>query len=240
MILELEDPKALSDAISIISEIVTEVRIKLLEDGMSIVAVDPANVALVIFKLPKESFKQYDKGSEVWGINLDDLKKILKRSGVNSSVVFESAEGKLKITIIDKVKRTFTLSLIEVSSEDKDIPELNFSARVEMESVDLAQAIEDTTVVADSCALVKTPEVFSVEGAGNLNSAKAEFSSSDMEMFGTGKSKYSLEYLNKFIKAVKVSNRVVINFSDDYPLRLDFPGEKMGIGFILAPRVEND
>jgi DNA polymerase III sliding clamp (beta) subunit (PCNA family) len=59
-------------------------------------------------------------------------------------------------------------------------------------------------------------------------------------MFGIGRSKYSLEYMMKFIKAVKISSRVVVNFSDDYPLRLDFPGEKMGIGFVLAPRVEND
>ena len=44
----------------------------------------------------------------------------------------------------------------------------------------------------------------------------------------------------KFIKASKISNKVVINISDDYPLRLDFPGERMGIRFILAPRVEND
>jgi len=44
----------------------------------------------------------------------------------------------------------------------------------------------------------------------------------------------------KFIKAGKISDKVIVNFSDDYPLRLDFPGEKMGIGFVLAPRVEND
>ena len=56
MILKLDNPKLLGDAVSIISEIVSEVRIKLLEDGMSIIAVDPANVALVIFKLPRESF----------------------------------------------------------------------------------------------------------------------------------------------------------------------------------------
>jgi hypothetical protein len=61
-----------------------------------------------------------------------------------------------------------------------------------------------------------------------------------LEIFGVGRSKYSLEYLMKFIKGIKISGRVVVNFSDDYPLRLDFPGEKMGIGFVLAPRVEND
>jgi len=80
MILRLDDPKLMSDAIGVVSEIVSEVRIKLLEDGMSIIAVDPANVALVIFKLPRTSFVEYEVGSDSWGVNLDDLKKILKVS----------------------------------------------------------------------------------------------------------------------------------------------------------------
>lgn len=240
MVLKLDNPKLMSDAISVISEIVSEVRIKLLEDGMSIIAIDPANVAMVIFKLPKESFLEYDIKNEIWGVNIDDLKKILKRAGTSSSVVLEEENGKLKITILDRIKRIFSLALIELSSEDKDIPELNFAARVEMSASDLSRAIEDTSVVADSCALISSEGLFVVEGSGNLNSARAEFSGESVEIFGMGRSKYSLEYLMKFIKATKISERVVVNFSDDYPLRLDFPGEKMGIGFVLAPRVENN
>lgn len=240
MILKLDDPKLISDAISIISEIVTEVRIKLLEDGLSIIAVDPANVALVIFKVPKESFAEYNPGNNVWGVNLDDLKKILKRASSTSNITFEEDSGKLKITIFDRVKRTFNLALIEISSEDKDIPDLNFTAKIEMDSIDFAKSIEDASVVADACSLIKTESAFFVSGSGSMNSAKAEFTSSDIEMFGTGKSKYSLEYISKFVKAIKISSKVVVNFSDDYPLRLDFPGEKMGMGFVLAPRVESD
>jgi len=240
MILKLDDSRMLTDAIGIISEVVLEVRIKLLEDGLSIVAVDPANVALVIFKLPKESFSKYDAGNEAWGVNLGDLKKILKRAGTGSSVVFEEDKGKLKITIFDKIKRIFHLALVEISAEDKDIPELNFAARIEMDSIDFSQAIEDASVVADSCAFILSEKGFAVEGSGSLNSARAEFTGERLEMFGMGRAKYSLEYLMKFIKAIKISDRVVVNFSDDYPLRLDFPGEKMGIGFVLAPRVEND
>jgi proliferating cell nuclear antigen len=240
MILKLDEPRLLSDAVDIISNIVVEVRIKLLEDGLSVVAVDPANVALVIFRLPKESFSEYEVGNEVWGVNLADLKKILKRAASAASITLEEAEGKLKISIFDKVKRNFNLSLIEVSSEDKDIPELNFAARVEMNARDFSQAVEDASVVADSCAFVLKDEVFVVEGKGTLNSAQAEFTGGDLELFGQGRSKYSLEYLMKFVKALKISGQVVINFSDDYPLRLDFPGERMGIGFVLAPRVEND
>lgn len=240
MILKLDDPKLLGDAVDIISNVVVEVRIKLLSDGLSVVAVDPANVALVIFRLPKESFAQYEVGSEVWGVNLADFKKIMKRASGAASVTLEEVEGKLKITIFDKTKRNFSLALIEVSAEDKDIPELNFAARVEMNAKDFSLAVEDAAVVADSCAFVLTDDLFAVEGNGTLNSARAEFSGGDIEMFGQGRSKYSLEYLMKFVKGLKISSNVVVNFSDDYPLRLDFPGEKMGIGFVLAPRVEND
>jgi len=240
MILKLDNPKLMGDAIAIISELVPEVRIKLLEEGMSIVAVDPANVALVIFKLPRELFSQYDAGNEVWGVNLDDLKRILKRASGASSIVFEQEDNQLKISIFDKVKRTFTLALINVEGEDKDVPDLKFSCKVEMDSTIFSQAVEDANVVADSCALIAGEGFFIVEGAGNLNSARAEFSGDEAQISGIAKSKYSLEYMMKFIKAAKISDKVIISFSDDYPLRLDFPGEKMGIGFVLAPRVEND
>jgi DNA polymerase III sliding clamp (beta) subunit (PCNA family) len=94
--------------------------------------------------------------------------------------------------------------------------------------------------VADACSLVAGSGFFIVEGSGSLNSARAEFSGDEARIEGIARAKYSLEYLSKFIKAGKISDKVQVNFSDDYPLRLDFAGEKMGIGFILAPRVEND
>lgn len=240
MILKLDEPKLLSDAIGIISEIVTEVRIKLLEEGLSVVAVDPANVAMVIFKLPRSVFSQYEAGGEVWGVNLADLKQVLKRAAGSSSVVFEQEENQLKITIFDKVKRIFTLSLIEIESEDKEEPALTFGCKIEIGSENFQQAVEDCAIVADACSLISGSNFFIIEGSGSLNSARAEFSGDEVKIEGIGKSKYSLEYLMKFIKAGKISKKVVVNFSDDYPLRLDFPGEKMGMGFILAPRVEAD
>jgi proliferating cell nuclear antigen len=237
--LKLDEPKLLSDAIDIISNVVVEARLKLLADGLSVVAVDPANVALVIFRLPKESFTEYLGNGEVWGVNLGDLKKILKRVSSVASVLMEEADGKLKITIFDKTKRIFNLALIEVSAEDKDIPDLNFGARVEMNAKDFSLAVEDASVVADSCAFVLDDDMFAIEGSGSLNSARTEFRKENVELFGRSRSKYSLEYLMKFVKAAKVANQVVVNFGDDYPLKLDFPGERMGVGFVLAPRVEN-
>jgi len=240
MTVKIDKPKLLSDAISIVSDLVTEVRIKLLEEGMSIVAVDPANVAMIVFKIPKESFVEYVAGNAVWGINLDDFKRILKRAGASASLQFEQEDNQLKISIFDKVKRDFVLSLIEVESEDKDEPSLEFSAKVSLDSKDFSQVVEDCAIVADSCAFVVAEDAFSINGSGSLNSAKAAFSSDEVEVSGVGRSKYSLEYLMKFIKAAKLTDKVSVKFGDEYPLRLDFAGERMGLGFVLAPRSEND
>ena len=133
------------------------------------------------------------------------------------------------------------MSLINIDTEDKDEPDLQFGCTVELDSESFAQSIEDSLIVADSCALVAGENFFIVEASGSLNSFRAEFSSDEVtQIKGIGKSKYSLEYLIKFIKASKFAEKVSIRFSDDYPLRMDFAGEKMGIGFVLAPRVEND
>jgi proliferating cell nuclear antigen len=237
---QLKNPKKLIDAVSIISEIVTEARLKFLEEGLSIVAVDPANVAMIIFKMPKEAFLEYKTANDILGINLDDLKRILKRATSSSSISLETEDNQLNIFLLDKSKRTFTLSLIDTSSEEKNEPSLEFACNVEMNSTDLTQTIEDCFVVADSCLFNCTKELFSISAKGNINSAKNEFSTDIVSLSGEGKSKYSLEYLMKFIKANKISDKVNIRFSENYPLKLEFAGDELGIAFILAPRVEND
>jgi len=143
MLVELKNPLLLTKAVEIISDLVTEVRIKVNEFGMSITAMDPANVAMVGFKLPKSSFSKFELDSEVLGVNLDDFKRILKRCGATGALILEKKENLLEIRIEDRIKRKFTLNLIEIESEDKEMPALEFSSKVEIASNDLVDAIED-------------------------------------------------------------------------------------------------
>ncbi len=240
MLVELQKPGALSRAIEIISDLVTEVRIKVNEFGMSITAMDPANVAMVGFKLPKSAFSRFELDSEVLGINLDDLKRILKRCGAGGSIIFEKKGNLLEIQIKDRIQRNFTLNLIDIESEDKDLPSLDFSSKVEINSIDLVDAIEDCAVVADACGFKVEDGKFIVEAKG-VNSAHAEFSSTEANIQSeNAASRYALEYLQKFMKGAKLCEKAVVKFANDHPLRLDFRAEDMELSFILAPRVETD
>lgn len=239
MKIKLENPKSFIDALNIISELVVEVKLKFLDEGLSLSAVDPANVAMVIFKVPKESFVVYEAENDELAVNLEDLKRILKRAYSSEFVEFERDENTLKISLEDSSKRTFNLSLIETDIEEKKEPSLEFSVEGELPSQDFSRTIEDCYVVADSCSFSVKEGLFRIEAKGSLSSVKVDFPSS-YEFKGSARAKYSLEYLMKFIKAAKVSDKVKIMFSDNYPLKLVFPGDNLGISFILAPRVDND
>ena len=51
MKLVLAEPRYFKESIAIISDLVTEAKFKATKDGLELIAMDPANVAMVIFKL---------------------------------------------------------------------------------------------------------------------------------------------------------------------------------------------
>lgn len=248
MLLKLDAPKLLSDIIAIISELVLEVKIKVNKSGMSIIAIDPANVALVSFKLPAEAFSQIEVEEEILGVSLESLKSVLRRCSPGSSLILQTEENILRVQIQDKIKREFKLALIDIEAEEKAMPNLEFISKVEMSSIDLTESVEDCSIVADACSFISQQDKFTIEAKGSLNSAKSDFSSDEVKIDikpgeNAGKeikSRYSLEYLQKFVKASRLTEKAIINFSNDYPLKLEFKTPRMELAFVLAPRVETE
>ncbi len=244
MLVKLENPILLAKAVELISELVTEVRIKVNEYGMSITAMDPANVAMVGFKLPRMNFSQLETGEEVLGVNLDDLKRILKRCGSGSSLIIEKKENRMEIQIQDRIRRNFTLNLLDVEAEDIDFTKktekMEFTSRIEIDSVDLVASIEDCAVVSDACSFITDYGKFVIEAKG-LNSAKSEFSGDEAKIEAENcKAKYSLEYLQKFMKGAKLVEKTKLEFAEDHPLKMQFKTDFLELSFILAPRVETE
>lgn len=242
MLFKLDNPKLFSEIISIISDLVLEVRLKVNRDGLSILAIDPANVAMISFKLPSSAFSELEiENEEVLGVSLENLKAVLRRVKTGGVLTISKHENELKFQIQDKIKKEFNLALIDIEGDEKEIPNLEFTSKIEMSSSDFAESIEDSSVVADACSFISESDKFIIKAKGSLNSFKSEFSSDELNISaGDAHSKYSLEYLQKMIKATKLTDKVVINFSTDYPLKLDFNTPFLELSFILAPRVESE
>ena|SRR3989344_5704812 len=242
MQLTLQNPKIFADIVSIISEIVTEVRMKVNKAGISLTAIDPANVAMIYFRIPASLFSDFnlEKDEVELGINLNSLKSVLRRCKPGSSLTLEKKENFLKVGIQDRIKRDFSLALIEIDAEEKDLPQWEFNSVIHIPSDIFVEVIEDCAIVSDACTFIAEPNKFVVEAQG-LNSARSEFSSDEAEIHsGNSMARFSLEYISKFTKGAKISNRATLSFSDNHPMRLDFPTGDVILSFVLAPRVEQD
>ncbi|MBW2993214.1 proliferating cell nuclear antigen (pcna) [Candidatus Woesearchaeota archaeon] len=248
MRLTLAEPKYLKDSIAIISELVNEARFKITPNAVELVAMDPANVAMVIFKLLSSCFTEYDvqKETEI-AINLANLKQILRRAKPSDMLTLElDTENKLKVQLKGNTTRTFSLPIIELEEKEQKIPELNFPISIKTSASILSEAVDDVDIVAESVSFVAEPKKLAVQAEGDLSKAHIDIHESDStkitaEGIDTVKSKYSIEYLKKMVAGSKIADEVTIQFNKDYPLKLEFKTiDKVMLSFILAPRVEND
>ena len=207
MKLTLAEPKYLKDSISIISELVSEARFKITSDAIELVAMDPANVSMVIFKLLSSTFTEYDVKEPVdLAINLNNFKQFLKRAKPDDVVTLTlEKDNKLKIVLKGKSRRTFSLPIIDLEEKEQKIPDLSFPASVQMHSSALSECVEDADIVADSVNFMAKPKKFTLLAEGDLSHVKVELEGNDdtkIDVEGNEEihSKYSLEYLKKICR----------------------------------------
>jgi proliferating cell nuclear antigen len=245
MKLTLAETKLLKDTTSIIADLVTEVHFKVTPVGLELIAMDPANVAMVSFKLLSSAFAEYHvEGNQVISVNLNDVKGVFRRIKPADTMTLELAENKLKITLKGASKREFFLPLIDTDEREQKVPNLTFTATVRTSSDTLSDAIDDADIIGESVALNADKTHFSVTSASDLSKAVIEIAGDEKTHIKSAehvRSKYSIEYLKKMVPAGKLVPVVDINFSKDYPLKLEYKLiDKMDLVFILAPRVDND
>ena len=246
MKLVLAEPRLLKESVSIISELVNEVTFNIDKDKIEIVAMDPANVAMILFKLLSSAFVEYEvESKQQLAVNLENLSQVLKRSKPSDTVILEVIENKLKITLRGESTRTFNLSLIDIDESEQKVPDLKFSTKVELPSNVLTEAIDDMDIVAESVSMIAEQNKFTVVSEGRFNAAKVEILSDQGVNIAMDEdkvdSKYSIEYLKKIMKGSKLTDTVVLNFGKEYPLKIDYKlMDKLMLSFILAPRVDND
>ena len=247
MKLTLSEAKYFKDSIAIISELVNEATFKIKPEGLEMIAMDPANVAMVIFKLLSSCFSEYqlEKPTNI-SINLNNLKQILRRAKPNDMLTLSSADGKLDVTLKSDTTRTFSLPLIDIEEKEKKRPELKFPISIRTTASILSDAIEDVGIVAESVSFHATPQKLTIIAEGDLSKAVIEIMPDEKTRIDASSkeevhAKYSVEYLKKMIAGSKLADEVKIEFDKNYPLQLEFKAvDKVLLNFILAPRVDND
>lgn len=245
----LSDPKTLKDSIDTIAQLIDEGVLKLRPEGIEMLAADRAMVAVVDFKMSANAFEGYSCDKPVsLGLNLLNFLTILKRAGAGDRLTLRlnETENRLEITLAGESTRKFAVPLLDLSAEDvPNINQFEFKASAELSADVLSKGIDDADVIADSVMIELAPSKVKMWAEGDSSKTELNLESGSVALSSVSaaeptKARYPLEYLKKMMKAGKLASKTTVKIGKDYPMRLDFLGDKVKIGFVLAPRVSEE
>lgn len=247
---EIEEVGLLKDSMKTISDLISEGLFQLTDEGVKLVAADPAMVGLVDFRLEKDVFETYEIDEEQKvGLNIENFYSILRRANSGDTITLEVDEdsSKFKITMENSSIRDFSLPILNLSEDDipsvGDLDQFTFNA--ELDTSVLEGAIKDAMVVSDAVTITADGSSLQISAEGDQSGVDftvQEGAEGVHEMSGSdARSMFSLDYLSKMIGAKKLSDIVTVKLGQDFPMRMEFiRPDEVELNFVLAPRIEEE
>jgi proliferating cell nuclear antigen len=234
-------------ALDSVSVLVDECKIRLEDDGLTIRAVDPANVGMVDLSLAAAAFESYETDGGVIGVDLSRLEDIAGMADTDQLVELELDEETRKLHIqFDGLE--YTLALIDPDSirQEPDLPDLDLSAEIVLEGRDIDRAVKAADMVSDHIALGvdADAEQFYVDAEGDTDDVHFELDHGDLIALtaGDAHSLFSLDYLKEMNKAIPNDAEVTLELGEEFPVKMHFDiAEGQGnVTYMLAPRIQSD
>ena len=235
----------LKDSIDSISTLVDEAKFRVSTEGISVRAVDPANVAMVSFDLAKDAFDSFEATEGELGIDLTKLNGIMEMADKADNIELELDENAHKL-VVKMRGLAYTMSLLDPSSIRKEpkVPALDLPAHIVIRGEDIKRAIKAAEKVSDYMSMGVRGDVFFMEAEGDTDKVLVEMRKDQLIDFQPAevRSLFSLDYLEDISKIVEKSNEVTLDLGKDYPtkIRLKIADDHGDVSYMLAPRVESE
>jgi len=237
--------ETIGDVVEATSPLVDEIRLKLSPDGVSLRAVDPANVAMVSLTLDASAFESFECTEGEIGIDLIRFADVLRMAQKDDVIHMEVNEETRKLEI-RLGSLSYTLSLLDPSTIRKDpkVPDLELPANVKMPGAEYKRAVKAAEKVSDHMALAVQDNKFVFEAQGDLDRVELTLDASSgikIETTGDVRSLFSLDFLNDLSKSAGKADEIIIELGSDFPLRMNFSiaSGKGKVSYLLAPRIES-
>lgn len=243
---EFKDAEIFKKMMDSTGSLMSDVSIDFNEEGFAIKAMDPANIAMILFEAKKSIFSNFniDKPIKI-SVSLDDLNGILRLVRKDDKLKISDSKNKLILDINGKNRQHFTIPLIDENYTAQKIPQLKFTAEITVLSSLIKDSVKAAALVDDSIYFTVDRPRFIISSKSEEKEFSQELSINDnkeifdMKSESTTRSKYSIDYLSKFLYVADPEKPIRLSFSNNYPLKLDYEiNTDASMSFILANRLE--
>jgi proliferating cell nuclear antigen len=246
MKITMEEAPALKDAIEAVVNLVEEGVFEVTDEGLSLKAMDPSQISMVSFNMPKGMFSEYAAGDHKRiGLDIGKLSRVLARGNTGESVELEVDEGRLNITFLGKKrKRVFKLPLLDLGEGLEREPKIEYKNKVVLRADVLREMLKDAKLVSTHISFVLDAKKLIVEIKGDGGEIKEEFEKEgdelkELKVESGARATYPLSYMEDIIKGSKADTEITMYLESDRPLKIEYGIVGANAKYFLAPRIEN-
>lgn len=234
-----------------------DMRLQVSKEGINARGMDASHISMIDITLDKAGCENfYIQDTQALAIRADLLVPFVQRLDQNKGrkIQFEIDSGNIIISALDsEFNEQFSIRRAEKDCvPSTPLPRLEFKAVIQMPIGKLQNVVETVSKAGDYIRFEAVPEVRQLMISSMNSDAKADLLIKDsrilkgFDLKEKARAVYSLDYIQKFIRAltqnvrVPVETPLTIEYASKFPLRLrvNFYGVK--VDYYLAPRVTDE
>jgi len=235
----------LKTVLSSLRALVEEARVRVTEDGLTVRAVDSANVAMDDLELEAAAFESFEASPGTLGLNLDRLADPVRLASKDDLVqLFLDPESGKLIVVVDGLRYSMACINSRTIRAEPTLPEFDLPAAVTVDRDALQRGVKAADLVADHVRIRMEADgdALVIEADGDTDTVTLELDGDDIEILAAGDAStlFSLDYLKKLIRTIPAGTPVTLDIGEDFPLILSYEladGDG-AITRMLAPRIE--
>ncbi|WP_152043575.1 DNA polymerase sliding clamp [Salinigranum salinum] len=231
--------------LSSLRALVDEARIRVTEDGLTVRAVDSANVAMDDLELKAAAFESFEASPGTLGLNLDRLADPVRLASKDDLVqLFLDPESGKLIVVVDGLRYSMACIDSKTIRAEPTLPEFDLPVVVTVDRDVLQRGVKAADLVADHVRLRMEAgaDALVIKAEGDADAVTLELDGDDIEVLAAGDAStlFSLDYCKKLVRTIPAGTPVTLDLGEDFPLILSYELAD-GDGTItrmLAPRIE--
>ena len=237
-------PALLKTVVKILGGIMTDIaNLHITSKGITITAIDMANVAMIRIQLEKTVFEKFEATEFEICIDMERLKKIVNLVEADDSITmkFDSRDNQFIINLDNLETRMGLVDLNETLTAPPTI--LNSSGHIVLHVNDIKRSITAAENITDTVILSIDPEKFEIKAEKNMDLVHLTLSKENLIEHNSEthhKNSYSTNYLSNIISCLNGENCIRLRFGNETQLQLDYNFSESGghLIYVLLPRLE--
>jgi proliferating cell nuclear antigen len=237
--------EVLRELVEVVSTLVPEAKLSVSKDGVSVKAVDPSHVAMLVLTLNKAAFEEFTGEPTEIGIDIEKFKEVLRLSKPGDIIDLQYDGGKSRLVVkVGKVTRHMA-TIDPAGITDPKVPNVSPPGIAVVKTEELRQGIRGTESISDHVTLMLDPEGLHMHSEGETDQVDMTLPKEGLtrlEVKEPVKSMYPLDFFSNMVKSISTAMEATLNIGNEYPLKIEFSiaNGKGDARFLLAPRVEED